>query len=85
MLCGEIMVSIDEKLKKLKEENEDVSLILDTFKEINRVYEESVEATVYTKEIPPVMNSNITLSHQNQSLKIDSLLPIKTDRDKGKW
>lgn len=75
------MERIEGKLKKLKEEDKDVSLVLDAFKELDAVYKDTLRATEFTKEVSPVMNSSFKMSFQPHlsHKKITGLNPIRTD------
>ena len=57
---------VTSELRSLRENNPDLALILDTFEEIERVYQGTLEAMgSVTKNIPKVMNSaEVTLSFQ---------------------
>lgn len=58
------MNSLTNELRRLREDDPDVALVLDVFGEIERVYRDALEAMgVTSKHTPEVMNSaEVTIS-----------------------
>ena len=58
------MINLTAELQRLREQNPDVALILDTFAAIDQVHREALKAMVGTKEAVPSVKSSayVTLS-----------------------